>query len=180
MTFSVPQPEEAGISVLVALFRHNAWANGKLLDFCEGLSDEQLDTTAVGTYGTIRDTLVHIVYGEVSYVERVNGNLPPNRPPDEKFPGFAWLREVADWASEEMLQLALSARSDTMVTDSWPGGTERYKLTDLMVQALNHATEHRTQVSTIVTQLGLEPPNMDGWTWMDDKGEIWVERIAAE
>ena len=180
MTVTGPQPEQPGLSVLVALFQHNAWASDKLLDFCAGLSEAQLAATTAGTYGTIRDTLRHLVSGEISYVERVNGKLPPNPLPQDQFPGFALLREAARWTSEELLQLALAARADTFVTERWPEGSERYKLTDLMIQAVTHSTEHRTQVSTIITQLGLEPPDLSGWHWMDEKGEYWVERTAAE
>ncbi len=180
MTFTVPQPEQAGSSVLVALFRHNAWANTKLLEFCAGLSATQLEATAVGTYGSIRATLLHLVHGEVSYVERVNGKLPPNPPPRDQFPGFAVLRDAVGWAGEELLQLALAARTDTRVTERGPEGSEQYKLTDLMVQAVGHATEHRTQVATIITQLGLEPPDLSGWQWMDEKGEISIDRTAAD
>lgn len=35
----------------------------------------------------------------------------------------------------------------------------------VLVQAINHATEHRTQIFTILTQQGLEPPVLDGWTY---------------
>lgn len=174
MNFTIPQPEQPGISVLVALFQHNAWASLKLLDFCARLSDEQLDATAVGTYGSIRNTLLHLIRAEVSYVERVNGKLPQNPPPRDRFPSFEALGDAVRWAGDEMLQLALSARADTIVTERHPEGTEQYKLTDLMVQAVSHSIEHRTQVSTIITQLGLEPPDMSGWQWMDEKGEILV------
>ena len=34
-----------------------------------------------------------------------------------------------------------------------------------LLQAVNHGTEHRSQVATIMTQLGVEPPEMDGWTY---------------
>jgi uncharacterized damage-inducible protein DinB len=179
MNSTIPQPEQPGISVLGALFRHNAWASLKLLNFCAGLSDELLDATAVGTYGSIRDTLLHVIRAEVSYVTRVNGKLPKNPPPKDRFPGFEALADVVRWAGDEMLQLALSARASTIVTDRWPEGTEQYKLTDLMVQAVTHSTEHRTQVSTIITQLGLEPPDMSGWQWMDERGEILVTRQTA-
>jgi uncharacterized damage-inducible protein DinB len=47
------------------------------------------------------------------------------------------------------------------------------------MQAINHATEHRTQISTIITQLGLEPPDMAGWQYMDEMGEFH-ETTAAE
>jgi uncharacterized damage-inducible protein DinB len=48
-------------SLLVTLYEHNTWANLRLLDFCAGLSDEQPDASAPGTFGRIRDTLIHIV-----------------------------------------------------------------------------------------------------------------------
>ena len=40
----MPEDRQGNTSVLTRLFHHNTWANLKLLDFCEGLSDEQLAT----------------------------------------------------------------------------------------------------------------------------------------
>src|SRR3954463_1038076 len=116
----MPQIEQGDTSLPTVLFRHNTWANLKLLDFCEGLSDEQLDTRATGTYGSIRDTLHHIVGAEVSYVHRVNGRLPAEPLSRDQFPGFAVLKQAARWTGEELLQLALSAREDTLVREVWP------------------------------------------------------------
>lgn len=161
-------------SVLKGLFQHNTWANLKLLDFCEGLSDEQLDRSAIGVYGSIRDTLRHIVGAEVSYVRRVNGRLPAEPLSRDRFPGFAVLKQAARWAGEELPQLALSARAETIVEERSPDLKEvvRYPLASLMIQAINHSTEHRTQVSAIITQLGLEPPDMSGWQYMVERGEF--------
>jgi len=179
MIVRLPQPEQPGQSVLVALFQHNAWANLKLLDLCAGLSDEQLGATAVGTYGSIRATLLHLVRAEVRYVEHIDGKLPENPPLKDPFPSFDVLREAVRWAGDELLQSALSARADTIVTQRQPNAIERYKLSDLMIQAVTHSTEHRTQVSAILTQLGLEPPDLSGWHWMEEKGEYQVTDLAA-
>jgi uncharacterized damage-inducible protein DinB len=164
--------ERGDTSVLTTLFAHNVWANLKLLDFCEHLSDEQLDATAVGCFGSIRDTLQHIISAEVGYVERVNGKLPAALPPSDKFPGFVVLKNVVRWAGDELLQLALSAREDTSVRQRPPRHVFQYRLASLMVQAITHSTEHRTQVSAIITQLGMEPPDMSGWQYMQDIGEL--------
>ena len=167
------QDQERGdTSVLTAFFAHNTWANLKLLNFCERLSDEQLDASAIGGYGTIRDTLVHIIGAEVSYVERVNGKLPAAPPPNDQFPGFAVLKDVARWAGDELLQLAVSAREDTAVRQRPPRHIYQYRLASLMVQAITHSTEHRTQIAAIITQLGMEPPDMSGWQYMEDIGEL--------
>jgi uncharacterized damage-inducible protein DinB len=171
--------EPGGTSVLTTLFAHNTWANLKLLDFCERLSDEQLDATAIGCFGPIRDTLRHIVGAEVSYVSRVNGKLPARPFSRDQFPGFEVLKEAVRWAGDELLQLALSARKDTSVRERPPHNIE-YKLATLMVQAVGHSTEHRTQISAIITQLGMEPPDMSGWNYMEETGELQEFEVGAE
>src|SRR5262245_10779847 len=142
-------------SVVTTLFAHNTWANLKLLDFCEQLNDTQLDATAVGCFGSIRATLAHIVGAEVSYVERVNGKRPPHALARDQFPPFAVLKDVVRWASDELLLLALSARNNTIVQEREGGLVCEYPLASLMVQEITHATEHRTQIAAIITQLGL-------------------------
>lgn len=172
--------ERGDTSVLTTLFEHNAWANLKLLDFCEALSDAQLDATAIGCFGSIRDTLVHIVRAEVSYVERVNGKLPAKTLAPGQVPGFEMLKDTARWTSDELLQLALSAREDTSVQERPPRRRIEYKLASLMVQAITHSTEHRTQISAIITQLGMEPPDMSGWKYMEEIGELQEAEEGAE
>ena len=174
MSVEFPRSEQPGLSVLAALFQHNAWANLKLLEACAGLSEEQLAATAVGTYGPIRATLLHLVRAETRYVEHGSGKLPPHPLRMDSFPSFEILSEDVRWTGAELLQLALSARADTMVTQRNPTTTDQYKLADLMIQAVSHSTEHRTQVSAILTQLGLEPPDLSGWHWMEEKGELTV------
>ena len=43
------------------LSRHHRWANETLLTFCESQDAATLETPVPGTYGTILDTLRHLV-----------------------------------------------------------------------------------------------------------------------
>ena len=45
----------------------------------------------------------------------------------------------------------------------------------MLGQVIDHAREHRSHVATILTQLGIEPPDMDLWAY----GEA-VQAGAAE
>ena len=46
----------------------------------------------------------------------------------------------------------------------------------LMVQAINHATEHREQINSMLSTLRPDPPELDGWSY----GEVMaVLRPAA-
>jgi uncharacterized damage-inducible protein DinB len=136
------------------------------------LSDAQLDATIIGGYGTIRDTLQHIMRGEVSYVTRVNGRVPAQPIVYGQVAGFGVLKAAAQWTGVELLQLACSARANTLVQEPPPNHLQVYPLTSLIAQALSHACEHRAQIAAIITQLGMEPPDMSGWCYMEETGEL--------
>ncbi len=161
-----------GKTFIETLFHHNTWANLRLLTACEGLDDALLDAQIPGTYGTVRDTLLHIVGAEVSYVRRVNGRLPGEPPKEGEFPSFEQLKHDTAWCGDELLQLALNAGLTDIVEQTRQGKRIQYKLVSLMTQVINHATEHRAQVATILTQQGVEPPDMSGWAYMEDMGEF--------
>jgi len=159
--------------MLSKLFHHNRWANLKLLDFCEGLRDEQLEATAIGGFGSIRDTLVHIVSSEVDYVNLATEKIPTEPLPSDQFPGFEELKDGVNWAGDELLQLVLEARADTIVKVMRPQEPiYEFPLASFIVQIINHSTEHRTQISTIITQLEIDPPAMSGWKYMREMGEL--------
>jgi uncharacterized damage-inducible protein DinB len=48
-----------------------------------------------------------------------------------------------------------------------------------LAQVLHHGTDHRSQVCTALTSLGVEPPAIDVWdfAWKDDR--IWESASAG-
>jgi uncharacterized damage-inducible protein DinB len=151
---------------LVEMFRHNAWANQRLLDACAGLSAAQLDATTVGTFGTIRNTLVHIVGAQERYVAALAeaGPVSVIRERDP-FPGLAELRDGARASGDALVELAAQARSGATVATTWRGEGYTLPVWLLLLQAINHATEHRAQAAAVLTHQGIAPPGMDGWTY---------------
>jgi uncharacterized damage-inducible protein DinB len=156
-------------SLLVTLYEHNTWANLRLLDFCAGLSDEQLDASAPGTFGRVRDTLVHIVRAEESYVARF-ASAQPEHPLQESapFPGFKELRERAQRSGEALASLAAHAQPTQVLWGVWNGEPYAIPASTIMIQAINHAPEHRAHVATILSQHGAAPPQFDGWTYAEE------------
>ena len=154
-------------SLLAEFFRHNTWATLRLLDACESLTDEQLDTTTTGTMGTIRDTLVHIAGAEQRYLNLLSG-LPREEPLERKpFPGVTDLRERAQRTGDGLAKIAARASLKDTIAVPWQGETTQLNVSTVLIQAINHATEHRSHINTILTQLGMEPPELDGWTYGD-------------
>src|SRR5712692_5899374 len=63
--------------VLLDLFRHNAWANRTVLEYCRGLSDEALAATDAAVYGNILATMQHVLGGESLYAGMFLGRFQP-------------------------------------------------------------------------------------------------------
>lgn len=163
-------------TILAELYRHNRWANLKLLDLCAGLSTEQLDLNAPGTYGRVCDTLVHLVGAEGRYAATLGGP-PPNHPvrEDEPFPGVGALRERAERSGEWLIEFAEENPNGKILTGTWRGEPYRMAAAMLMVQAINHATEHRAHVVSILTQHGVDVPYLDGWVYGEATG---LDRVS--
>src|SRR5919109_264627 len=92
---------------LVELYKHHLWANQRLLEVCWFLPDDALDATAAGTYGSIRDTLVHLFAAERRYVAGMTGQgEQPDALKEGTFPGLGTLKERGRASGEQLLNLA--------------------------------------------------------------------------
>ena len=98
-------------TALAEMYRHNLWSTMRLLDACEKLTDEQLDATMPGTFGSIRATLLHWLRNEDRYVSFLQGEQPNPRLKVDPFPGFDALRESARRSGSATLAATLSALS---------------------------------------------------------------------
>ena len=76
-------------------------------------------------------------------------------------PGIDVLLEVVRETGPRLLKVASTWPADGEIERD-PG--EMIPASVILVQAINHATEHRTHATTILTQLGIDPPAIDGWT----------------
>jgi len=162
------------MDLLVEFFRHNTMMNQRLLEACRKLPPEQLSVTATGTYGSIGATLVHIANSQEGYAARLLDTERPEGLSEDPFPGFEALAERFANGDAQLEEAATRAGQDREVHVSGddPPGTWRMPVSLFLLQAINHGTEHRSQVATILTQLGVEPPNLDGWTYFEASGRL--------
>jgi uncharacterized damage-inducible protein DinB len=160
--------ELRGHLVLAELFRHNLWANLTLIDLCATLPDDVLGSDVRGTYGGIRQTLTHLAGAEERYLAALTAG-PERRNPalEETAPDLATLREHARQSGEGFVAYAETVEGNPTLRVTWHGESYETPAALFLVQAINHATEHRTQIKTALTQAGITPPELDGWTWDD-------------
>lgn len=152
---------------LTTMFRHHVWANLNLLEVCATLTDEQWNATIVGGFGSLHDTWQHIATAEQSYVSRISTGLPRRRPEDAPPLTMAELRESLQTTGSTLIVWAPRVQADDMVPIDWDGTMRDVPKTILLTQAINHATEHRAQIMAILTQLGIQPPELDAWGYFD-------------
>jgi uncharacterized damage-inducible protein DinB len=153
---------------LTTIFEHNLWANLLLLERCEAFSAAQLDTTVTGTYGTIRDTFLHLVLAEKGYFSRISTGQRYHRSKDAQPMTFPEMKESLQQTGTGLIEWAQKVQASDTVPIDWDGTMREIPKTILLNQVINHATEHRAQIMVIMTQLGVEPPSLDSWTYFEE------------
>ncbi|MHB8611060.1 MAG: DinB family protein [Candidatus Dormibacteraceae bacterium] len=164
--------------ILVEAFRYNKWANMHLLDVCATLSEEQLELTSPGTYGTIAGTFQHLVNAERRYLWRLGGDQG-RFSVRHKFPGINSLRQQAANSGDQLIATALGAQGNTTVITRWKSGARRVEVGVLLLQALHHGTDHRTHVCTILGLHGIPYGDMDVWAYGEATGAMVRIRAKA-
>jgi uncharacterized damage-inducible protein DinB len=156
-------------TALADFFRYNLWANLRLLDACAQLTDAQLDATMSGVFGSVRATLLHLLNAEEGYAGHVRGHPPTSRLADlPAFPGFDELRRRAKQSGQALITFAEQAKQDDLARIlHLDGGTYDAPVFIVLIQALNHAIDHRSQIATLLTQQEFEAPDLDGWSYND-------------
>lgn len=153
---------------LTTLFQHNRWANRRLLAHCAALSDAQLESRIPGVYGSIRATLVHMARSEYGYFWRISTGQSYRPDPNSAPVTVAQIAELLEASGAGLIEWAGKVEPEDEVEVNWQGTPRMVPKTIFLTQAINHATEHRSQVMTMLTQLGIEPPSVDGWSFFDE------------
>lgn len=150
-------------SLLADAFGHHVWATLKLLDSLADLTDEQLATSVPGTYGSILETAQHLVGADCGYLFVIGSGSRP-RIDEEGLDvaalraematnGPAWVEVLDEEIDPEEMLLRIRDDGSTLLA---PKGIR-------LAQVLHHGTDHRSQICTALTQLGIEPPAIDVW-----------------
>ena len=155
----------------VEAFRYHRWANSHLISVCEGFSEEQLQLTAPGTYGTIAATFLHLAGGEQRYIMRLGGSAPRVSERDG-FPGLGALKAELERSDGELIDLAARIGPEDAIETQFRDGRFRVSASVILIQALHHGNDHRTHVCTILGHHGLSYGDMDVWAYGDATGGI--------
>jgi uncharacterized damage-inducible protein DinB len=154
------------------LFEYDRWANNSVVQAASTLSVEQFTRDLGGSFGSVRDTLVHIISGEwgwltiwkepaltSAFVTKLWDHI------DVTFNPRAYADVAAvqlKWAEVEREQIEfVTGVTDESLGTMLPIRATHISLAHLMQHMANHSTYHRGQVSLMMRQLGAVPVATD-------------------
>jgi len=154
------------------LYQYDRWANRRILKAVSTVGPEQFARDMGGGFGSVRDTLMHILGGE--WIWLAYWRNPPTNPTglaelvarrDALFrrDQLRDLDEVqAKWAEIERNQIEfVNHLTDESLQLTIPFLETQVKLVHLMQHMANHSTYHRGQIALMMRQLGSEPVATD-------------------
>lgn len=142
--------------------RYNQWMNRKLYAACAQLSDAQRKQDRGAFFGSIHGTLNHLIYGDTAWMRRFSGRpLDGLHPRMEFHPELEALRAMRDIFDQEIIAWAEQLSPEWLAADftytSMADGTTRTRPAWVLVTHLfNHQTHHRGQITTLLSQFGID------------------------
>jgi uncharacterized damage-inducible protein DinB len=156
---------EMRVADVERLYDYSCWANAKLLAVVSELSQEQFTQTVAGSYGSIRNTLVHVLSAEWGWLDRCGGPPRGERLQPDAFPTVDSLKEVWSRVEADMRAFLANLTADDLLRDvefALGTGPKRcIPMGALLQHAIIHAAHHRGQVAMLVRVLGFAPGNFD-------------------
>ncbi len=153
------------VADLHRLYDYGYWANRKLFAVLVQLTPEQFTQQVAGSYGSIRNTLVHVLSAEWGWLDRCGGAERGPALKAEDYPTVESLLQT--WSKVEAhMRAFLSTLSDAdLARDAEftnPRGEKRaMPLGQLLQHGANHGVHHRGQVALLLRMLGYTPGNLD-------------------
>jgi uncharacterized damage-inducible protein DinB len=154
------------VADLETSFDYSYWANRKLFAVISQLTPTEFAQSVAGSYGSIRNTLVHMLSAERGWLDRCGGPRrgPKLNPDDYPTPDSvisAWapvetcMRAFLADLSDEDLDRSIEFAIDGVISKrSMPLG-------ELLQHTATHCVHHRGQVALLLRAVGKVPGNFD-------------------
>ena len=147
------------------IYEYNYWANKKVLDVASQLTPEQFTQPVAGSYGSIRNTMVHMMSTEWGWLSRCGGHARGEALKADAYPTFEAVLKTWTAVESYVREFLSGLRDEDMVryVDYLnPRGESRsMPLAELMHHAAIHGVHHRGQVALLLRVLGYVPGNFD-------------------
>jgi len=144
------------------LIHYNYWARDRVLNAVDALSEEQFTSNVTSSFGSVRDTLVHVLSAECIWLSRWKGESPSGMLAAAEFQTLNSVRKA--WHEAEAKMRAFFETVDdgrlarVIEYKALNGQLFATPLFQMLQHVVNHGSYHRGQVTTLLRQLGVAPP----------------------
>lgn len=147
---------------LMRLLAYRAWARERVLGAAQGMPSEDLTKPVVSSFGSVRDTLVHVLSADVTWTSRLGGVSPSGHLRPEDYPDVPALRTRWEQVDRDLGSQVAGSDPGRMVIYRTTAGVEhRQPVWQIVQHLINHQTYHFGQISTLLRQLGASPAATD-------------------
>ena len=141
--------------------RYNTWMNAKIYGVCSGIPDETRREDRGAFFRSIHGTLGHLMFGDMVWMNRLAGSNYDDRSPVTNSSGtFEAMKAERVNLDRDIEAWTTTLTPDWLSTDAtWLShdGQERTQPRAMLtLHMFNHQTHHRGQLTTLLTQLGLD------------------------
>lgn len=146
--------------------RYNRWANTRLYDACARLSDAERRQDRKAFFGSIHNTLNHLLVGDRVWLGRFTGTDSGIRMLNEiLFDDFTALRQARE-AEDDRIQTYVDSCDAAKLAaplnfKSMDGTPSSMPLDHVLGHFFNHQAHHRGQVHGMLTQTNVPAPSLD-------------------
>lgn len=149
--------------------RYNAWQNTALREIIPQMSRAELERDRGAFFGSIRNTLNHLLWGDTIWISRFDGGAGPAVAAADH---LEMTPTPAVWAADRFrldARIRLWAESlsaiDLVGDLTWYSGMKGREMSKpvalCVMQLFNHQTHHRGQVHAMLTAAGQTLPDTD-------------------
>ena len=147
--------------------QYNSWMNDRLYDTCATLPDTERKKDLGAFFGSIHNTLNHILYGDLAFMSRFTGD--PAQVPElgvELYDDFTELKSARSTLDRRISDWSLTIADDWLneqltYTSKVDGESRTVPHWVLVTHMFNHETHHRGQITTLLSQMGLDMGSTD-------------------
>jgi uncharacterized damage-inducible protein DinB len=150
---------------LKELYEYGYWANKKLFDVLSRIAPEHFTQSVAGSYGSIRNTLVHAMSTEWGWLSRCGGHPRGEALKADAYPTLESV--VEQWSAVEgyIFEFLSKIKDDDLARQVEflnPRHEKRSMLLgEMMHHSAIHAVHHRGQIALLLRELGYAPGNFD-------------------
>jgi uncharacterized damage-inducible protein DinB len=161
---------------LEVLFDYSYWANKKLFRVIASLTPDEFTRHVAGSYGSVRNTLLHALSAEWGWLGRCGGPERGPRLEPGDYPTIEVLVERWSWVEAEMRRFLGGLKDEDLArTIEYPGGGGEKRsmpLGELLQHTANHAAHYRGQAALLLRELGHAPGDIDLLFYYSEKRGI--------